>query len=271
MDDAAPLGDQVPLPITFGHWNATRSAQRGAVVLQNSSALQVWGFNTKDNVWERDTCVNCLTTLANAGNIAIGYLTSNPSIDDVTQVWLAGAGAGVRGLQRWNWEANSVSTGDALDAWAAAVDRDGKAYVVRINDKNFYELQRFAHGGGAAEHKATFPKKVAPVGSPILAKGREGSLPEVYVVDTEGNVYAFSSADLLLLWSLPLGIKINEKAQPLLVGDTLWVVGTRGQVRGVRVNASGLDREAHWPKHLKDNCNSSNVHSSAQTGLPGCF
>jgi|GEM_PF-1389164 len=169
----------------------------------------------------------------------------------------------------------------------AAIDGFGRSYVVvRTNQTppfNF-ELRRHAanvqhspicgslqcfQAGIPAERTATLPASIdgvaieGIVGSPILGNPQFDS-PEFYVVTTSGHVLAYRVSDFRLLWQLSTGIaNISFTAQPLLVGNDLWLLGTRGEVAAVRVSSNGLSREAHWPKHLHDNCNTGNAGVSA--------
>ena len=129
----------------------------------------------------------------------------------------------------------------------------------------------------------SFPFEDAPVGSPLLGEPLGDAPAEVYVVTTTGTVRAFRTGPqrpkyeylalyppidrLALLWEENLGVRISPTAQPVLKGDTLWVVGIRGEVRGIQVDSNGLSRTAHWPKAFRDNCNT----SSYSADIPSCF
>jgi hypothetical protein len=125
------------------------------------------------------------------------------------------------------------------------------------------------------------------VGSPLLGHpggtSQDSASPaEVYVVTTTGTVQAFdtTTATLEPRWVQNLGIRISPTAQPVLVGSTLWVVSSSGEVRGVQVNSNGLSRSAQWPKAFRDNCNSSSGRvayaaslspSAGSYIIPACF
>jgi len=152
----------------------------------------------------------------------------------------------------------------------AAIDGQGNAYVVvSINGLagfTGYELLRLdAVGEVKARHRlAAGTGNVA--GSPILGKPVAGGQAEVYVVSAgtannqSGKVIAFAanaSTGAAPLWTVELGFPVSQTAQPVLAGNTLWVVGTNGQVRGIRVSSNGLSDTAQWPKAFRDNCNTS--------------
>jgi|GEM_PF-3144442 len=160
-----------------------------------------------------------------------------------------------------------------------ALDADGSAYVVvRLNctPPCSYELQRHLSdvtGNNAAETPhasgSLGQSSHAPVGSPILGEPVGNNPAEVYVVTTDGTVYAFRADNLQPLWTQGLAINVSPTAQPVLKGNRLWLVSTNGQVRSVLVNSNGLSRSARWPKMHRDNCNS-NSHLTTPD-LPSCF
>ena len=165
----------------------------------------------------------------------------------------------------------------------AAIDSQGNAYVVvSINGLagfSGYDLLRLdAVGDVKARHRlAAGTGNVA--GSPILGKPVSGGQAEVYVVSAgtsanqSGKVIAFAanaSTGDAPLWTVELGFPVSKTAQPVLAGNTLWVVGTGGQVRGIRVNSNGLSDTAQWPKAFRDNCNTSSKLVTP-TNYSGCF
>jgi hypothetical protein len=162
------------------------------------------------------------------------------------------------------WRYSSASTGPA------AVDSQSRVYVANAKDGRF-QLQRRAWSGGTPkESNILFDE--APVGSPLLGEPVSGKPAdtEVYVVTVGGKVRAFHAESLELLWEEALDISISREAQPVLVGNTLWVAGEEGQVRGVRVGSNGLNRDAQWPKAFRDNCNTSSKLVT-KDNMPSCF
>jgi len=156
-----------------------------------------------------------------------------------------------------------------------AVDSLSRVYFVHLNmDSNSYRLERMS--------TPTVPRSVsdvsfqkAPVGSPLLGEASADNAAEVYVVTTAGEVLAFEAESLRHVWTEPLGFDISPTAQPVLVAHadgsgTLWVVGMRGEIRGIRVGNHGLNRRAQWPKAFRDNCNTSSRMSNPNV-LLGCF
>lgn len=154
-------------------------------------------------------------------------------------------------------------------AWTpAAVDSLGRAYAIETWTLNAgsQTLHRFDANDRVGSSWA-FPGVGTVgyvVGSPLLGEARPGSEAEVYMVTNLGMVLAYNAETLTELWrfnAFPEAnppTRIASDAQPLLEGNTLWLVGTRGEVAGVRVNSDGLSRSALWPKHLHDNCNTGN-------------
>ena len=214
------------------------------------------------------------TGLAAAGSHAAAY---------VARVWLSG-----RGLQRWDILVNKPSEGvvsvlpPSVKTSPAVVDSLGHAYVVVDTTPHWpettphvYELRRIAPDDNHSAVRVSLPGGVAgPVGSPILGQPLGESPAEIYVVTTQGTVLAFS-VTMELLWTLELGMPVSATAQPVLTGNVLWIVGTRGEVRALRVGSNGLNRQAPWPKAFRDNCNTSSRQSTPDSAspfaLPNCF
>jgi outer membrane protein assembly factor BamB len=176
-------------------------------------------------------------------------------------------------LQRWDWTIPvppQTSIFPTLSAVVSPIVINEEGHIYVIIDDNGLVLRRYNSDGTNLLAAALSAFVDDPVGSPVIGQPVDGEEAEMYVVTQTGIVYAFNLEDLTLLWQLDTGIGISSAAQPLLVGNTLWIVGTQGQVRAVRVNSQGLNQRALWPKHLKDNCNTGNAASSAAE-LPGCF
>jgi len=192
-----------------------------------------------------------------------GIATANQTAG-TRNIWLSGQNTNGPTLQRWESWRNEVlvdvQTGYATSP--AAVDANGRPYVVVQTGPHAYELRRFgaqARKDEAPESIEAFPAGVSwPVGSPILGEPMDGNTPaEVYVVTTDGSVLAFRADTLKHLWTLRLDMSISDAAQPVLVDNTLWVVSKRGELHGLRVASKGLNQRAHWAKAFRDNCNSS--------------
>jgi len=158
----------------------------------------------------------------------------------------------------------------------SAVDHSGRAYAISFTGGN---SRLVVLGEPPSSSNAAFSSRT--VGSPLLGEPMENGTREVYVVSTDGRVLAFEAQSLGLLWTEPLlnannrPLSVAPNAQPVLVANahgsgTLWVVGTRGEVRGVRVASKGLSRLAQWPKALRDNCNTSSRQVTPDN-MPGCF
>jgi len=199
-------------------------------------------------------------------------------------VWISG-----QGLQRWDfikrpsftlqsWQ--DVPPGILMDVQLnmktspAVIDEQGRAYVVVETSPNVYQLRRFSAQANTRETPEAFvslPAGVSePVGSPLLGQPIGDSPAEMYVVTTQGTVLAFEADQLALLWTMELGIPISREAQPLLMGNLLWVMGTQGEVRALRVGSNGLNRSAQWPKAFRDNCNTSSRQANHDY-MPACF
>jgi len=167
---------------------------------------------------------------------------------------------------------------------ALALDFKGRAYAVVKLVTGDYELH--SHPDYATvdttssdDRKVALPPtSAAPVGSPILGQPPSGleADAEVYVLMTDGTLHAFTMEDLTPLWTQPLlsttgqPISIAPTAQPVLKGNKLWLMSTEGELYAVVVNSDGLHKTAHWPRMLRDNCNSSS-HVSTPGNLPSCF
>jgi outer membrane protein assembly factor BamB len=162
------------------------------------------------------------------------------------------------------WLNTTISPG----ASPAAIGSKGRAYVVDIHDSG-YRLHSFEWDADEP-HADSLLFSEAPIGSPLLGEPIDDGPAEIYVVTNNGTVRAFDADSLALLWTEALGIPISHEAQPVLVGNTLWVVGLQGQVRGVRVDSNGLNREAPWPKAFRDNCNTSSERVRPDN-MPSCF
>jgi len=148
--------------------------------------------------------------------------------------------------------------GNAYAAVRSLLPAGNTNYEVRLYASNITDRDAFIRTGPAII-------STEPVGSPLLGEPAvSGATPEVYVVTTKGQVYAFRTDTLASVWTTPveLGIEVAKTAQPVLKNNRLWVVGTRGEVRGVPVNSKGLSLSAQWPKMHRDNCNSNSVLTS---------
>jgi len=154
-----------------------------------------------------------------------------------------------------------------------AVDSQGRVYfAIKPGGSDGYHLRLEVP---LSENKGHFeansvPFDGAPVGSPILGEPMAGGEGKVYLVTTTGRVLAYGAELGEPLWTHNLGIHISPTAQPVLSGDTLWVVGAQGEIRGIRVGGHGLNRMAQWPKAFRDNCNTSS-RLSTPTNLQSCF
>jgi hypothetical protein len=156
---------------------------------------------------------------------------------------------------------------------AVALDASSRAYVVVAPlGSSTYELRRYNNPTDLGVITSKPLNKSAPVGSPILGHPISGNAAdaEVYVITTDGTVYGFNAGTMEPLWTQSLSITISPKAQPLLKGNRLWVIGTNGELRTLTVKSNGLHRTAYWPKMYRDNCNSSS-HLSTYETLPSCF
>ncbi|MCL2315043.1 MAG: PQQ-like beta-propeller repeat protein, partial [Proteobacteria bacterium] len=183
----------------------------------------------------------------------------------------------------WDGRATGVlssgSTIAGFDAtgWAnspAAVDSLGRTYIVEawlLNSGSQQLLRLNVDGTVSASGGGNSQTLGRAVGSPLLGQAVEGGQAEVYIVTTQGYILAYLAETLgEPLWSVSTGLSISPTAQPLLTGNTLWVVGTRGEVVAIRVNSNGLSRSAQWPRHLHDNCNTGNAGAGIGV-LPACI
>ena len=158
-----------------------------------------------------------------------------------------------------------------------ALDEAGNAYVVWEIGSNNYELRIYDSsitGNPSPLKKSEAFEALSIVGSPILGEPLAGVAPaEVYVVTTNGIVYAFRADTLQLLqkWTIQLDISVNPNAQPVLKDNRLWIVDRADKkLRGVLVKSDGLNRDAQWPKMHRDNCNS-NSHLTTEHAIAMCF
>jgi len=178
--------------------------------------------------------------------------------------------------------ADYVYTGSPSQS-AAVVDNQNQRYeVFQDTNNNYRQLRRVLIPSPYTTTTSTYRIEEAPVGSPLLGEPPTSGPAEVYVVTSKGTVLAFHTDTLALLWEESLGFEVSQRAQPVLVPNaegsgTLWVVGTQGEVRGLRVASRGLHRSAQWPKALRDNCNSSSRQvrydetNLVQRRMRGCF
>lgn len=169
---------------------------------------------------------------------------------------------------------NTIWIKDASSKGPAAIDSSNRVYDVASDADAKLRLRRFPLGDVASLWGDALLSQ-APVGSPLLGEPAPNNPAEVYVVTTDGGLFIFDADNLQLLWRGFLGFAISAAAQPVLTANadgsgTLWVVGERGEIRGIRVGNSGLNRRAQWPKAFRDNCNTSSRLSTPDT-LPGCF
>lgn len=193
-------------------------------------------------------------------------------------IWLSGASSSGPTLQRWDSLLNAplVNVQTGLATSPAAIDAEGRPHVV-VQVASGYQLRRFRARAGENEPPDKWEPLPAgissPVGSPILGEPVDGSTPaEIYVITTDGSVLAFDADTLKHLWTQRLGLSISPTAQPLLVGNTLWVLGTQGQMLGLRVASRGLNRKAAWPKAFRDNCNTSaQISTPTDDRMSVCF
>jgi len=217
----------------FGLSNAASFFKRG------------WGLNPSTWAW---------TSLLDRTSIA------NP--DRRPPYWAAASG-------------NDIWTKNALSRSPAAIGAGNRVYDV-FHDAALGGLRlRHFPLEGASSVNTVVSEVVfghAPVGSPLLGEPLEGEGAEVYVVTSNGGVFVLDAQTLEHLWSGLLGFAVSPAAQPVLTSNadgsgTLWVVGTRGEIRGLQVGSRGLSRMAKWAKAFKDNCNT----SSQFIALQGCY
>jgi hypothetical protein len=273
---------QFLLDVEHGHHMATTH--------ETGSNLAFWSFHGTQH-WEQCSSWESIVP-ANPSGMAVGVLGPNPSTPVYEPLWFSGDG-----LRRDDSEM-------LVDArWRtspAAVDENGRAYAT-VQTESGYKMYRFSSPctvGGQGQctggERCTSPSgstgsegycrmesdasvKEIPVGSPLLGNSPTFAGAEVYVVTTSGTVLALNAETLLPLWVQSLGIRVLPTTQPVLVpntrgGGTLWVVGARGEVRGIRVSNEGLSQTASWPKAFRDNCNtSSSTVQATSNGMQNCF
>ena len=200
---------------------------------------------------------------------------------DVDNLWASVQTNGSSRLERGPRLAGTGGFVPSVDfASPPALDAKGNAYVVvhALPPVDKYELRVYAPDmvrDSAPIRKGLLgdgmlPAGVQTVGSPILGEPMRSDRPaEVYVVTTHGVVHAFRADDLQRLWTLPLldnvgqPLGIASTAQPVLKGNYLWIISTRGELRSVRVASEGLNRSARWPRMHRDNCNSNSYLSNS--------
>jgi outer membrane protein assembly factor BamB len=243
-----------------------------------SNALSTMRFNGQSTQWENGNwTASGVSTGAFAG-IALG---NNESI------WLSlNTSAPHTALLSWE-NGGTTPTSHATNFYRffpAVIDSQGISYAVGYvpgvgTGITGYTLHRMsADNTEVASAKLPQGTTQLMVGSPILGEPVGGGPAEIYVVSGNGRVFAFNSDTMQQLWMLKLGgtdFKVSDTAQPVLVphadgGGTLWVVGSRAEVYGIRVNSNGLSKTALWPKAFRDNCNTGS-RLVTPGNLPGCF
>ncbi|MCL2012074.1 MAG: hypothetical protein FWG75_04720 [Cystobacterineae bacterium] len=234
-------------------------------------------FNAQNAQWESGSWVG---NNVSSGNL-LGIALSNHG-----SLWLSSSTtppfSGLQLWRRWGAVPTNHSSG-SYRFFPAAVDSQGRAYVVdyrAVSSGSAYELNLLhADIGGQIDFSTVLPSGMVNdiVGSPILGQPPSGDEAdaELYVVGSNGKIFAFRANDVEWLWTVELGFNIATTAQPVLVphadgGGTLWLVGAQGQVRGLRVASNGLNRSAPWPKAFRDNCNTSS-RLITPTNMPACF
>ncbi|MCL2012690.1 MAG: hypothetical protein FWG75_07895 [Cystobacterineae bacterium] len=248
-------------------------------------AVRRWAYNPATSLWA--------DTLESTGGIAspiyntIGLAASFAS--GTYHFWLTAAWANNDrsgfDVMRGRMEDGTTAFVATLESTGAvALDESGRAYVVvQPRDSALHELHRYApyaSGTAAPLTSVALPQTSAatPVGSPILGEPLSGNLAdaELYVVTTDGTVYAFNADTFAHLWTQPLltasgqPIAVASTAQPVLKGNQLWVMSEGGELYSVLVSSNGLSRLAQWPTMHRDNCNSSSRYSTFGR-LPSCF
>ncbi|MCL2178544.1 MAG: PQQ-like beta-propeller repeat protein [Proteobacteria bacterium] len=248
---ALPTISSIVLPLA--------QTQASEMVAVHEDVLLTWRFNSAIPQWVAGSWTSPHDMVLdmdarwgialNGGNIWLSFATGQHL--PMLQLW-----------QSWAALPNNLLTASIMRVSPAAIDSQGRAYVLGYEVPGgsgaVYELIRLSVDGSTVE------KTVLPigstgdiVGSPLLGEAIPGGSPEVYVVRANGRVFAFDADTLAQLWMVDLGFTVPAVAQPVLAGNTLWVVGTGGQVRGLRVASDGLNRSAAWPKAFHDNCNTS--------------
>jgi len=253
------------------------NASSHGMIIAHGGNLSAWFFGTS---WTR----NNTTTWTDVSGVSMEGLQGialNDS-EDSERIWLS-ASANQR-LQLWRrgqTTPESLIAPNTQNINPAAIDSQGRAYVVRQYGPPgaTFELRRLSADGEVEADLFRLDEGTGnTVGSPILGQPISGNAAdaEVYVVRTDGRVFAFNVNNLTrALWTIDLGFAVHNGAQPVLVphaggGGTLWVVGARGEVSGVRVASNGLSRTAQWPKAFRDNCNTSSALVT-YTNMPSCF
>jgi hypothetical protein len=250
--------------------------------------VQRWEWDDVDSAWPSPGMHGFATTVVKTTVVkSIAATSTNYWMTDINEA-PGGRSANVArgGSVALKDDAHMGYQYSMTDVGAVALDAGGRAYVVvesTIDGKN-YEFRRYAHNMTSYKDLQKFwvvPKdqnnlNVPPVGSPILGEPRGNSPAEVYVVMTNGTIYAFDAESLTLRWTRQLlrsngqPLDIAPTAQPVLHGNRLWLVSTQGELRGIVVNSNGLSKTAQWPTMHRDNCNS-NSHVSTAISLPSCF
>ena len=265
MATPTPLPAPVALtpPQSFDAWLV--------VVHENIHTRAEWAFDENGYWADNPSTFNDLTegTLSgialNGGSFWLSAYTSSPH-------------HALQFFERWTAAPLNTPLSPIYRTGPAAVDSWGRAYVVGYETLggSRYDLVRL-NSDGTVEAIQTLPTGSTGnlVGSPLLGQPASSSNPELYVVRGNGRVFAFDANTLTRLWMMELGFNISQGAQPVLVphaqgGGTLWVVGTQGQVRAIRVASNGLNHTAPWPKAFRDNCNTSNARTT-WAHMPSCF
>ncbi|MCL2013208.1 MAG: PQQ-like beta-propeller repeat protein [Cystobacterineae bacterium] len=289
VTDMSHEGGSHPLLTPAQHSDSSLAIAYGTNTAMSNFLLNDWSFDVWDRRWSLERALSePLYPLSS-------LYSKNPAgtaVGGGQQLWLSGDGLFFVRDTHIRPAAYFLET-IVDEQWRtspAAVDSQGRAYVVVQTPANTYEVQRFASGTGRLESKSASLYE-APVGSPILGQPLAAD-SEVYLVTTQGTVLAFNADTLELLWRQSLGMQIAPTAQPLLLsrpapfsGGTLWAISNNGEIRGVRVGSpmrvygtptplqvgsSGLSRTAHWPKAFHDNCNTSS-RMVTHSNTPNCF
>ena len=257
-----------------------------------SAHVRIREYNNATSSWEE--------TLASTGAFhisivelinAVASYVSSPNISEASHgwhFWISAAWeneltskSGTNLMRGKMKDATTAMIGGANESLSAlALDAEGFAYAVVKPMDNDYELHRYEANAKTGDSHLSKAKlaQTPPVGSPILGQPIAGNAAnaEVYVVTTDGTVYAFNIHTMALQWTQTLlnaneqPITIAATAQPVLNGNRLWVVSTDGELYSVVVNSDGLNKTAQWPTLHRDNCNSNSRHSTP-SNLPSCF
>jgi hypothetical protein len=239
------------------------------------NTIKTMKFNAMSSQWENSNWT--------AESVSAGIL-SGSALDSDGSIWVSSdSHSAEASLQSWRaWDKDPIHPYFGMAAYnffPAVINNQGKAYVVAYHmTPSKYQL----HSIGVDDNNSlsvVIPSGNATsmVGSPLLGNPRSGDNTdtELYVVTNNGRVFGYRAFNLRQLWMVELGFGISSTAQPVLVphadgGGTLWVVGTEGQVRGIRVNSNGLHRNSPWPKAFRDNCNTSSRRVTPAL-MPSCF